>query len=174
MIDQRSALRPLFHLQHSLHLPTMGRSTSKIAGRFSVNISDAAERSGVSAKMIRYYESIGLLRSAARRANGYRDYGDAEVAMLQFVRRTRDLGFSLEEIGGLLALWQDRKRSSRAVRRVAEHHLAHLEARMAEMRAVARTLKRLVQACHGDDRPECPILDDLATPPVRARKKRNA
>ena len=129
-----------------------------------MNIGAAAERSGVSAKMIRYYESVGLFDAAARRANGYRDYDDADVAMLQFVRRTRDLGFSLEEVRTLLTLWRDRRRSSRDVRRLAEKHLADLEVRMAEMRAVSRTLKQLVHACHGDDRPECPILDDLAAP----------
>jgi len=138
-----------------------------------VNIGAAAERSGVSAKMIRYYESIGLV-SAARRANGYRDYDDNDVAMLQFVRRTRDLGFSLEEVGALLALWRDRRRSSRDVRRLAQKHLADIEARMAEMRAVTRTLKRLVDACHGDDRPDCPILDDLAAPPARKTRRVSA
>lgn len=139
-----------------------------------MNISAAAERSGVSAKMIRYYESIGLIRSADRRDNNYRDYGDSEVAMLQFVRRTRDLGFSLEEVRALLALWQDRKRSSREVRRLAAKHLSDLETKLAEMRAVARALKRLVDTCHGDDRPDCPILDDLSAPPARPKRARQA
>jgi Cu(I)-responsive transcriptional regulator len=146
-----------------------GKVNVENRGTFEVNISEAAKRSGVSAKMIRYYESVGLLRAAARRANGYRDY-DAEVAMLQFVRRTRDLGFSLEAVGALLALWRDRRRSSREVRRHAERHLAALKARMAEIRSVSRTLKTLVDACHGDDRPDCPILDDLAA--TRAEPKR--
>ena len=137
-----------------------------------MNISMAAEQSGVSAKMIRYYESIGLIEAAGRRDNGYRDYGDHEVAMLQFVRRTRDMGFSLEEVASLVALWRNRRRSSREVRRLAEKHLADIEARMAEMRAVSRTLKRLVHACHGDDRPECPILDDLAAPKTTAKVAR--
>lgn len=136
-----------------------------------MNISMAAEQSGVSAKMIRYYESIGLIEAADRRDNGYRDYGDTEVAMLQFVRRTRDLGFSLDEVASLLTLWRNRRRSSREVRRLAEKHLADIDARIADMRAVSRTLKRLVHACHGDDRPECPILDDLAaTPPTTTTK----
>lgn len=135
-----------------------------------MNISQAAERSGVSAKMIRYYESIGLVAAADRRDNNYRDYGDQEVAMLKFVRRTRDLGFSLEEVSALLALWRDRRRSSREVRKLAEAHLANLDARMAEMRAVTRTLKKLVHACHGDDRPDCPILDDLSAPAKQAGK----
>jgi MerR family copper efflux transcriptional regulator len=131
-----------------------------------MNISMAAEQSGVSAKMIRYYESIGLIEAADRRDNGYRDYGDMEVAMLQFVRRTRELGFSLDEVASLLTLWRNRRRSSREVRRLAEKHLADIDARIADMRAVSRTLKRLVHACHGDDRPECPILDDLAATPA--------
>lgn len=137
-----------------------------------MNISMAAERSGVSAKMIRYYESIGLIAAAGRRDNGYRDYGESDVAMLQFVRRTRDLGFSLEEVNALLALWRDRGRSSREVRRLAEKHLANVEARMTEMRAVSRTLKKLVHACHGDDRPDCPIIDELAAAPAKTVAKR--
>lgn len=136
-----------------------------------MNISQASDRSGVSAKMIRYYESIGLFRPAARRANGYRDYDDSEVAILQFVRRTRDLGFSLDEVAALLALWRDKKRSSREVRRLAERHLADIDARIAEMRAVSRTLKSLVHTCHGDERPDCPILDDLAAPRASARRR---
>jgi Cu(I)-responsive transcriptional regulator len=150
----------------------MGRSTAKFARPISVNISQAALKSGVSAKMLRYYESVGLLETAARRANGYRDYGDDDVAMLQFVRRTRDLGFSLDEVGALLELWRDKRRPSREVRKLAEKHLTDIEARMAEMRAVARTLKQLVRACHGDDRPDCPILNDLAQPRARTRRSR--
>lgn len=118
--------------------------------------------------MIRYYESSGLLAPAARRDNGYRDYGDDDVAILQFVRRTRDLGFSLEEVASLLALWRDRKRSSREVKRLAEAHIEDLERRMKEMRAVLRTLRELARSCHGDDRSDCPILADLASP--RSRK----
>jgi len=137
-----------------------------------MNISDASERSGVSAKMIRYYESIKLLQPAARRDNGYRDYGDADVSVLQFIRRTRDLGFSLEEVGALLTLWRDRKRPSREVKRLAEAHIADLERRMKEMRAVLRTLRDLAQHCHGDDRSDCPILDDLASPSSTRRAKR--
>lgn len=119
--------------------------------------------------MIRYYESVGLLPAAARRSNGYRDYGDQEVAVLQFVRRTRDLGFSLEEVSALLALWSDKKRPSREVKRLAETHIADLEERIREMRSVIRTLKGLSDRCHGDERSECPILDDLAKPPPRKR-----
>jgi len=140
-----------------------------------MNIGEASERSGVSAKMIRYYEGVGLLPSAARRTNGYRDYGDPEVALLQFVRRTRDLGFSLEEVSTLLALWSDKKRPSREVKRLAEAHIADLERRIREMRAVMKTLRGLAQHCHGDERSDCPILDDLAAPrrtTVRPAKRR--
>ena len=136
-----------------------------------MNISEASERSGVPAKMIRYYESIDLLPPAARRGNGYRDYGEPDVSVLQFIRRTRDLGFSLEEVGALLALWRDRKRPSREVKRLAEAHIEDLERRVKEMRAVLRTLRDLAQHCHGDDRSDCPILDDLATPRTPRRKQ---
>jgi MerR family copper efflux transcriptional regulator len=135
-----------------------------------MNIGEASDRSGVSAKMIRYYESVGLLPEAARRANGYRDYGDQDVAVLQFVRRTRDLGFSLEEVSALLALWSNKKRPSREVKRLAEAHITELEKRIREMRAVMRTLRELASHCHGDDRSECPILDDLATPKSKRRR----
>jgi Cu(I)-responsive transcriptional regulator len=121
--------------------------------------------------MIRYYEEIGLLPSAARRANGYRDYDEQDIAVLQFVRRTRDLGFSLEEVAALLALWSDKKRSSREVKRLAETHISDLERRMREMRAVMKTLRQLAQHCHGDERSDCPILDDLATPRVLNSKR---
>jgi Cu(I)-responsive transcriptional regulator len=139
-----------------------------------MNIGEASERSGVSAKMIRYYESVGLLPSAARRSNGYRDYGDQEVAVLQFVRRTRDLGFSLEEVSALLALWSDKKRPSRDVKRLAETHIGELESRIRDMRSVISTLKKLTRQCHGDERSECPILDDLAAPPKRTARTRRA
>lgn len=119
--------------------------------------------------MIRYYESIGLVIPAARRDNGYRDYGDDDVAILQFVRRTRDLGFSLDEVAALLALWHDRKRPSREVKRLAEAHIADLDRRMKEMRSVLKTLRELAHSCHGDDRSDCPILADLAAPRPRQR-----
>ena len=126
-----------------------------------MNIGAASAAAGVSAKMIRHYEAIGLLRPAARRDNAYRDYGDHEVHELRFVRRARRLGFSIEEIGTLLALWRDNKRPSREVRRIARGHLGDLEARIAEMQGMAATLRKLVHDCHGDDRPQCPILEDL-------------
>jgi Cu(I)-responsive transcriptional regulator len=139
-----------------------------------MNIGEASDRSGVSAKMIRYYEGVGLLPEAARRANGYRDYGDQDVAVLQFVRRTRDLGFSLEEVSALLALWSNKKRPSREVKRLAEAHITELEKRIREMRAVMKTLRELASHCHGDDRSECPILDDLATPKPQKRRRATA
>lgn len=140
-----------------------------------MNIGEASERSGVSAKMIRYYESVGLLPSAARRANGYRDYGDQEVSVLQFVRRTRDLGFSLDEVSTLLALWSNKRRPSRDVKRMAEKHIADLEHRISEMRTVMKTLRELAKTCHGDERSDCPILADFAAPkaaPAAHRRKK--
>ena len=133
-----------------------------------MNIGEATDRSGVSAKMIRYYEEIGLVKPS-RRANGYRDYDESDLSVLQFVRRTRDLGFSLDEVSSLLALWRDRKRPSREVKRLALAHIDDLEERMRNMRAVLRALRDLAAACHGDERSECPILDDLAKP--RAKRK---
>ncbi|MDD3445263.1 MAG: Cu(I)-responsive transcriptional regulator [Zavarzinia sp.] len=127
-----------------------------------MNIGDAAAASGVSAKMIRHYEKIGLLAPASRSDSGYRRYGQADVDTLRFVRRARDLGFSLEVIGELLDLWRDRGRGSAEVKALALDHVATLEAKIAEMQAMARTLRHLAEACHGDDRPDCPILDDLA------------
>ncbi len=128
-----------------------------------MNIGAAASASGVTAKMIRHYESIGLLPPAERRPNAYRDYGEREVHELRFIKRARRLGFSTAEIAALLALWRDRARPSREVRRIAERHVAELTARIAEMQTMAKTLAALVEACCGDDRPDCPILDDLAT-----------
>jgi Cu(I)-responsive transcriptional regulator len=127
-----------------------------------MNIGEASARSGVSAKMIRHYERIGLAPRAPRRDNNYRDYDGKHVVVLQFIRRARDLGFSLEETGELLALWRDRSRPSAKVKRLAEQHIADLEGRIAEMTAMANTLRRLAKACRGDYRPDCPILADLA------------
>ena len=126
-----------------------------------MNIGDAARASGVSAKMIRHYESIGLFGAAARSDSGYRLYGEREVHLLRFIRHSRDLGFSLEQIRALLGLWQDRDRPSRQVRALAQTHLAELEAKLAELQAMKATLEHLVHACHGDERPDCPILDTL-------------
>lgn len=126
-----------------------------------MNIGEAARASGVSAKMIRHYESIGLFGAATRSESGYRLYGEREVHLLRFIRHSRDLGFSLEQIRALLGLWQDRARPSRQVRALAQAHLGEIEAKLAELQAMKATLEHLVQACHGDDRPDCPILDTL-------------
>src|SRR5580693_7429527 len=134
----------------------------KIKRIVEVNIGAAAAASGVTAKMIRHYEAIGLLRPAERRANDYRDYGERDLHELRFIKRARRLGFSIAEIGELLALWRDRGRPSREVKRIAEAHIGDLQSRVTEMQAMANTLRELVAACHGDDRPDCPILDDLA------------
>ena len=133
-----------------------------------MNIGQAAAASGVSAKMIRHYEGIGLLPAAERSESGYRQYGERELHALRFVRRGRDLGFSLDEIGQLLALWQDRSRPSREVKALASAHVSALDAKIAEMQAMRATLENLVQHCHGDDRPDCPILDSLGTAPASA------
>jgi Cu(I)-responsive transcriptional regulator len=127
-----------------------------------MNIGEAAQRSGVSAKMVRHYESLGLLPRVARTDAGYRQYGDKEVHTLRFIRRARDLGFSMVEIGELLKLWQNQRRSSASVKRIAQEHLSALDAKMAEMAAMRKTLQHLVHCCSGDERPDCPIIDELA------------
>ena len=127
-----------------------------------MNIGQASEASGVSAKMIRYYEEIGLIRPMGRTGNNYRVYGDVEVHVLRFIKRARNLGFSLEETERLLKLWQDKDCESVAVMEVAQVHVADLERRIAEMQSMVKTLKHLSHCCSGDNRPNCPILDDLA------------
>ena len=127
-----------------------------------LNIGEAAARSGVSAKMVRHYESLGLLPKVGRTDSGYRQYGDKEVHTLRFIRRARDLGFSMAEIAELLKLWQNRRRASADVKRIALAHVADLDRRMEEMAAMKRTLEQLAECCRGDDRPDCPILDGLA------------
>jgi MerR family copper efflux transcriptional regulator len=126
-----------------------------------MNIGQAAAASGVTAKMIRHYEELKLLRPATRTAAGYRVYDEKEVHTLRFIRRARDLGFSIKEIEALLALWQNRHRASADVRRLAGEHLAALERKIQELQAMRRTLEQLIHHCHGDERPDCPILDDL-------------
>ncbi|MBA3773469.1 MAG: Cu(I)-responsive transcriptional regulator [Ramlibacter sp.] len=125
------------------------------------NIGEAARQSDVSPKMVRHYESLGLLPSVERTDSGYRQYTDKEVHTLRFIKRSRDLGFSMAEIADLLKLWQNRRRSSSDVRRIAEKHVADLEQRMAEMEEMKRALDHLVRCCQGDHRPDCPILDEL-------------
>ena len=125
------------------------------------NIGEAASLTGVSAKMIRHYESIGLVPPPARSEADYRVYGERELHLLRFIRHSRDLGFSLEQIRALLGLWQDRERPSREVRALAQQHLDELETKLAELQAMKATLQQLVHSCHGDERPDCPILDSL-------------
>lgn len=127
-----------------------------------MNIGEASAASGVSAKMIRHYERIGLLPQAQRSAAGYRRYDERDVHTLRFVRHARDLGFPLERIRDLIGLWHDRERPSRQVKALAREHLAAIDAKLGELQAVKATLERLVQCCHGDERPDCPILDSLA------------
>ncbi len=126
------------------------------------NIGEAAKASGVTAKMVRHYESIGLLPPARRTEAGYRLYGDEDVRMLQFIHRGRALGFSLDQIADLLALWRDKHRASADVRRLALEHINELDRKIAELEAMKRTLASLADSCHGDARSDCPILDDLA------------
>jgi len=129
-----------------------------------MNIGAVARASGVSAKMIRHYESIGLLRASPRTQAGYRQYREREVHLLRFIRRARDLGFSLDQIGQLLSLWDDPGRASADVKHLAEAHIADLDARIAALTEMRTTLVALAQACHGDHRPDCPILQGLAVP----------
>jgi Cu(I)-responsive transcriptional regulator len=126
----------------------------------SLSIGDAAERAGVSAKTIRYYEEIGLIRPM-RAANGYRAFRESDVQKLVFLGRARSLGFTIEDCRALLDLWEDRGRESAEVRRIAVHHLDRIDARLREMREMRATLADLVDACRGDHRPDCPILRSL-------------
>jgi MerR family copper efflux transcriptional regulator len=134
----------------------------------TINISAAAQASGVSAKMIRHYESLGLVTGVRRSEAGYRLYDAATVHNLRFIRRARDHGFETREIAGLLQLWRNKRRSSAEVKRIALQHVAALDARIAALQSMQRTLSHLAHGCHGDERPECPILDDLAGAPAAA------
>jgi MerR family copper efflux transcriptional regulator len=142
-----------------------------------MNIGGAAKASGVSAKMIRHYESVGLFTQALRTESGYRQYTDKDVHTLRFIRQSRALGFSIEQIRDLLGLWHNRKRSSRQVKALAQAHIEELEEKLQELQSMKATLENLVHCCHGDDRPDCPILEELAsatstvtTPPRKVGK----
>ncbi|QNP58411.1 Cu(I)-responsive transcriptional regulator [Paenacidovorax monticola] len=141
------------------------------AQAWPVPIGTAAQRAGVSARMVRHYESLGLLPPVARTDSGYRQYTEADVHALRFIRRGRDLGFSMDEIATLLGLWQDKGRASSQVKRIAQAHIDDLSQRIAAMQAMQRTLQSLVGCCQGDERPDCPILDDLAGAPLLSKKK---
>jgi MerR family copper efflux transcriptional regulator len=143
-----------------------------------MNIGEAASASGVSAKMIRHYEGMALLPAARRTDSGYRQYGQNDIHALRFIRHSRDLGFSLTEIAELLNLWQNRRRPSRQVKALAQAHIQELEQKAAELLAMKSALEHLVACCHGDERPECPILDGLAAAdapsPASSTKQRSA
>ena len=126
-----------------------------------MTIGQAAKASGVTAKMIRHYEAVGLLQPAPRSDAGYSGYSEQDVHLLRFIRRSRDLGFSLPQVKELLALWLDRHRASSEVRRLALGHVDTLKAKIEELSGMVQTLEHLASHCHGDERPDCPILDDL-------------
>lgn len=131
-----------------------------------MNVSEAARHSGLPAKTIRYYEDVGLIRPG-RAANGYRDYSGEDVHSLAFLKRARGLGFSIEDCRQLMALYRDKSRASHDVREIAVAHVAAIDEKIAELESMRRTLDTLVRACHGDDRPDCPILEDMAGSPRR-------
>ena len=135
-----------------------------------MNIGEASKAAGVSAKMIRYYEEIGLIPPAARTESGYRAYTRTDIHRLHFIRRARDLGFSVVEIRDLLGLWNDRSRKSADVKRLAKAHIVELETRIQEIQQMADTLQTLIHHCHGDDRPDCPIIATLEQPDEMASK----
>lgn len=132
-------------------------------GNGVMSIGEAASQSGVPPKTIRYYEEIGLIAPAERLENRYRAYDDNDVQTLRFIQRARSLGFSLKEVASLLSLYRDRRRASRDVKRLALAHVAELDRKISEMKAIRDTIANLAERCHGDQRPECPILDELET-----------
>jgi MerR family copper efflux transcriptional regulator len=145
--------------------PTMNRDAPELAQAKAEglhNIGEAAQLSGVSAKMIRHYESIDLIPPAGRSIAGYRLYSDSDLHRLRFIKRSRSLGFSIKQIETLLGLWNNRSRESSEVKRLALSHAAELADKIREMQTMQRTLEQLALRCHGDDRPDCPILEDLA------------
>ena len=127
-----------------------------------MNIGAAADETGVSAKTIRYYESIGLIPPARRAENGYRDYSGFDIETLKFIQRARRLGFTVKDVGDLLQLWNDKDRTSASVKTLALRHIAEVEKRINELQSIRNTLIDLTDRCHGDDRPDCPILEDFA------------
>ncbi len=137
-------------------------TTAPCGPAWPVHIGQAAMLSGVTAKMIRHYESLGLLTTVHRTDSGYRLYSENDVHTLRFIKRARDLGFSMNDIGDLVNLWHDRDRSSAQVKHIAQSHLRQLRQRIEQLQAMERSLVQLTACCHGDDRPDCPILDDLA------------
>jgi Cu(I)-responsive transcriptional regulator len=140
------------HPRHSTHTPAQA----------GLNIGAAAHRSGITVKMIRYYESIGLIAPADRTASNYRTYDERDISRLEFVKRARGLSFSLDEIRQLLALWDDSGRASAEVKSLVLAHITELDARIAALKSMRGTLRHLADRCDGDDRPDCPIIDDLA------------
>jgi Cu(I)-responsive transcriptional regulator len=137
-----------------------------------MNIGQASKASGVSVKMIRYYESIGLIDAPLRTESGYRVYSDSQVHALRFISQARDLGFSVEQMGDLLALWRDRSRASADVKAIALQHIEALQAKARALQAMSDTLKHLADHCHGDDRPDCPIIEGFAAAAAPAPKRR--
>jgi MerR family copper efflux transcriptional regulator len=127
-----------------------------------MNIGEIAARSGMPPKTIRYYESVGLIEAAPRTESGYRTYGERDLRILRFIHRARDLGFSVREVAGLLTLWRDPRRSSADVKALARAHVADIDRKISELKAMRRAVVDLMERCHGDDRPDCPILDELA------------
>ncbi len=127
----------------------------------NVNIGEAAKRSGVNAKLIRHYESIGIVPKAGRSDSGYRTYSEADIHILSFVKRSRNLGFSMKEIKKLVGLWRNKSRASSDVKSLAVKHIEDMEQKISELEAMVQTLRHLAKTCHGDGRPDCPILNDL-------------
>lgn len=136
-----------------------------------MNIGEAATASGISAKMIRHYETIGLIVAAERTGSGYRVYSHNDVETLRFIRRGRDLGFSVDQIRALLTLWRDRTRASSDVKQIALQHVEELEAKMRQLQEMAETLRHLANHCQGDGRPDCPIIQTLASDKGDTRRK---
>lgn len=137
-----------------------------------MNIGQASKASGVSVKMIRYYESIGLIKAALRTESGYRVYSDSDIHSLRFISQARDLGFSVEQMEGLLALWRDRSRASADVKAIALQHIEMLQTKARALQAMSDTLTHLADHCNGDDRPDCPIIEGFATATPSAPGKR--